>query len=231
MHASTYRSMAEQFTESGFQPPPGVKDLRSFRAWLHSDDFPEFIRASYIAGNIEVEMSPEEQETHGKLKVELVVTLGLLVRERRLGHLYTDRMALISNEADLSTEPDVMFCSWEARQSGRVQAAEWVEGSGRLVELIGAPDMVAEIVSRSSKKKDTKQLREAYYNAGIPEYWLIDARGDHIDFQLLVHGEREYQSVAPDADGYRRSSVFGVSFLLTRQLDPLGEFDYRLLQR
>lgn len=231
MNASTYRSLAERVAEGAFQPPPGVKDLQTFRIWLHSDEFPEFIRASYHAGRIEVEMSPEEQETHAKLKIELIVRLGILIQEKNLGHLYSDRMSLVSPEADMTTEPDIMFCSWEARRSGRVQAVEAVAGSGRIVELVGAPDMVAEIVSRSSVRKDTRRLRQDYFNAGVPEYWLIDARGERIDFQLLVRGERGYQPVAPDADGYLRSPAFGVSFLITRRLDPLGEFEYRLLQR
>lgn len=74
-------------------------------------------------------------------------------------------------------------------------------------------------------------MREVYFKAGVPEYWLIDACREQIDFRMLVRGEDGYQAVEADADGYLSSPVFGASFLLTRRLDPLGEFEYRLLQR
>src|SRR5256885_8764701 len=44
------------------------------------------------------------------------------------------------------------------------------------LELEGTPDMVLEVVSESSVQKDTKRLRQLYWQAGIREYWLVDAR-------------------------------------------------------
>ena len=49
-----------------------------------------------------------------------------------------------------------------------------------------------EIVSPSSVSKDKKHLRECYYRAGIPEYWLIDARGEDVEFDILRRGEEKY---------------------------------------
>ncbi|MFQ5929788.1 MAG: hypothetical protein ACE5MK_08810, partial [Acidobacteriota bacterium] len=46
-------------------------------------------------------------------------------------------------EADLSTEPDGLFVSFEAIQSGRVRL---VEGAGEgYIELEGSPEMVLEV--------------------------------------------------------------------------------------
>jgi len=217
--------------EGRVQVPATVFSLPKFREWVHSEGFPERLRASFIAGNVEVDMSPENTEFHGKVKVELVVRLGSLVRERSLGHVYSDRTLLVCEPAGLATEPDVLFCSWESRLAGRVCLGERVSGSGNYVELIGAPDLVVEVVSTSSVRKDTKLLRQQYYRAGIPEYWLIDARGNQIDFEILVRGVDDYIPVVPDAENFRRSPVFDTRFLLERQLDRLGEFEYRLLQR
>ncbi len=211
--------------------PTNIDSLRKFREWGHADDFPEKMHVSYIAGDVEVEMSPENAEFHGKPKVQLVIRLGALIEERDLGDLYTDSMMLVCPEADLATEPDLVFCSYDAQQAGRVRASEWVAGSGNFVEIVGAPDLVVEVVSRSSVRKDTKSLREKYFKAGIPEYWLIDTRGFSIDFQLLVRGVSGYELAEPDAEGYRLSQVFQTRFLLTRRRNPLGAFAYKLLER
>ncbi|HVC96464.1 MAG TPA: Uma2 family endonuclease [Pirellulales bacterium] len=214
-----------------FHVPSSICNLQSFREWVHGDDFPEKMRVSYIGGNVEIDMSPENAEFHGKPKAHVVGRLIALVEERDLGDIYTDSMMLVCPEADLATEPDVVFCSFEAQEAGRVKLSEWVPGSGNLVEIVGAPDLVVEIVSPSSVKKDTKSLREKYFKAGIPEYWLIDTRGFGIDFQLLVRGADDYEAVAPDVDGYRLSPAFQTSFQLTRRRNRLGAFAYRLLQR
>lgn len=97
------------------------------------------------------------------------------------------------------------------------------------MEVVGSPDLVVEIVSRHSVRKDTLLLRERYFLAGIEEYWLIDARGEEIDFQLLVRGEEAFFPAPPDADGYCRSKVFEARFRLTRDRNPVGGYRYTLL--
>ena len=44
------------------------------------------------------------------------------------------------------------------------------------IEIEGPPDLIVEIVSDSSVCKDTKRLPAAYFAAGVPEFWLVDAR-------------------------------------------------------
>ena len=92
-------------------------------------------------------------------------------------------------------------------------------------ELEGTPDLVVEIISDSSVRKDRKLLREAYARAGIPEYWLIDARGAEVDFQILVHAEDDY-APAKRTGGWQVSPTFGKKFRLRRIID---EFFYDLL--
>lgn len=42
------------------------------------------------------------------------------------------------------------------------------------VRIVGAPDYVAEILSKSTKKKDIFIKLNKYKNAGVREYWIID---------------------------------------------------------
>ena len=129
---------------------PAVQDLAEFRRWAASDDFPEPGRIDFVAGRIEVDMSPEDLHTHGTPKTELVVVLGSRIRELGLGELYTDRARVSCPVADLSAEPDIGFVSNDSLDSGRVRLVPKFGGEqDRYSELEGAPDLIVEIVSDS----------------------------------------------------------------------------------
>jgi Uma2 family endonuclease len=157
--------------------------------------------------------------------------LGNLALAEKLGTVFSDGALLVNETADLSTTPDAMFCSVKSFRAGHVRWVEWVEGSQRYLEVEGSPDLVIEVVSRTTVRKDTKRLPRLYFAAGIAEYWIIDARRDKIDFRILTAGRKKYVEKAPDADGYRRSRVLGRSFLLTREPCPAGGYWYILLER
>jgi Uma2 family endonuclease len=125
----------------------------------------------------------------------------------------------------LSTEPDILFASWETIRSGRLR---WIEGKpNSYLELEGTPDMALEVISRSSVRKDTEILRERYWKAGVPEYWLVDARGPTPRFEMLRHAETGYVAVEPQ-DGWLFSAVFNRFFRLTQQTNPFGQPEYVL---
>jgi Uma2 family endonuclease len=98
------------------------------------------------------------------------------------------------------------------------------------MELDGTPDMVVEIVSPSSIRKDTQLLRELYRQGGIPEYWLVDARAEPLRIEILRHGSADYES-ALTPDGWSLSRVFGREFRLIRETDPLGQPQFALNAR
>ncbi len=75
--------------------------------------------------------------------------------------------------------------------------------------------------------KDKSKLRDRYHRAGISEYWLIDARGEVVDFQILRHGKNEYEAAERDGD-WQKSKVYGKKFRLRRVEDEIGSVDYRL---
>jgi Uma2 family endonuclease len=47
--------------------------------------------------------------------------------------------------------------------------------------IIGAPDLIVEVTSPSSIKKDRIEKYEIYQRFGIPHYWLVDAPGQFIE--------------------------------------------------
>jgi Uma2 family endonuclease len=76
-------------------------------------------------------------------------------------------------------------------------------------------------------KKDTQLLAEGYWAAGIPEYWLVDARAEKPTFRILAHGPKGYGDTKPAA-GWHKSAVFGASFKFVKSKDPLGNPRFRL---
>src|SRR5262245_43408379 len=164
--------------------PASAHHLDGFRAWSHSPEFPEFGRVTYLNGEVILDMSGEELETHAKIKGEIYLALGNLNRETQLGVFYPDGTQLVNAAADLSCIPDSVFVTWDSLRSGRARLVPREREPGQFIELDGTPDLVVEIVSDSSVEKDTVRLRHAYHRAGIPEYWLIDARRAAINFQI-----------------------------------------------
>src|SRR6185369_14410808 len=203
--------------------PPDATSHAAFRRWITSPEFPEDVSPTFVDGEIWLSMSPESLETHNKVKTEFTSVVAHHVRDRDLGEVYADR-ALISNlPAKMSTEPDLLFVSWASSESGRVTLSRRKERQEEFIEIVGTPDMVLEILSDSSVRKDRVRLKEAYERADIPEYWLVDARGAEISFEILLLEDGAYRASAP-AHQAQTSRVFGATFELRRARNRLGRF-------
>lgn len=207
--------------------PDWVRDLSTFRRWVHSDELPEKARVHFLDGEVWVDMSMERIFSHNQVKNEYAFVLTGIAKTDRLGRYFPNGMLVTNVDANLSAGPDGTFVSRESLLSGLVQLGEDPEGG---IELIGSPDMVLEILSRSSVQKDTVLLMNLYWRAGIKEYWLVDARGDKVAFDIFRHGPKGYVATRKQA-GWMKSAVFGRSFKLTRQADDLGNPEYVLAVR
>ena len=148
-----------------------------------------------------------------------------LMVESDLGLVLPDGTLFTNEEADLSGNPDLTFVSHFARESGKVTLTEGKEHG--FTEVVGSPEMVLEVVSDSSVAKDTDLLRKAYFQAGIEEYWLIDARSEKLSFEILKRGAKGFMATRKQ-DGWLKSLVFGKSFRLTVTQNRLGDPQYRL---
>jgi Uma2 family endonuclease len=208
--------------------PAWVQDLASFRRWAESDAFPEQGRICYLAGEVWIDMSKEQLFSHNKIKTRFYIVLGALVDQGELGSFFSDGVSLVHPEADLSAIPDALFFSNETLERGRIRL---VEGQRQgYVEVEGSPDMVLEVVSDASVKKDTIRLKKLYWQAGVREYWLVDARGASPSFEILRRSPRGFAAVRPQA-GWVKSTVFDKAFRLTQEVDALGYPTYTVSVR
>ncbi len=211
-------------------PIPGqARHLAGFRAWAVSPRFPERGRIDFLAGDLEVDMSPEDLLTHGLVKTEIAAVLQFLVTRRGLGEVYVDRARISSPAADLSVEPDVVVVFRDALDSGRLRYIPAASGKpGRYIEMEGAPDLVVEILSDSSVRKDLLRLPPLYAAAGVPELWRVDAREERLRFEILALEAGGYVRMRPAARGWTRSPRLGRRFRLVRHPEGPGLGGYRL---
>jgi Uma2 family endonuclease len=215
--------------EDGVRIPAVAHSLADFRRWTHSDRFPQEGRIDYLAGDVEVEMSPEDLFTHGAVKSAIAAELHRLIADADRGYLFVDRARVTAPAAGLSVEPDVVALLHETVAAGRARLVPGKAGKpGRFIEIEGAPDLVVEVVSDASVAKDTARLPPLYAAAGVTELWLVDARGETLDFRVHRLESGGYARLEPDADGWIASPALGRRVRLRRRPAPLGTWGYRL---
>lgn len=208
--------------------PNWVKDLATFRRWAYSAEFPEEGRICYLQGEVWVDMSKEQAFSHNQVKNAYAFTLTGLAQERGAGRFFPDGMLFTNERAGLSCRPDGMFVAEMSFENELVLLVAGEEEG--FVELEGSPDMVLEIISTSSVKKDKRILPQLYWQAEVKEYWLVDVREDRCDFDIFRHGPRGYHAARKQA-GWLKSNVFGLSFRLLCDQDKRGHPVFTLQYR
>ena len=208
---------------------PLARTLKEFREWALSDDFPESGRFDFISGNVEIDLSPAPAFTHNAPKVAIVARLVDLSETAIPGYVFCTRMRFSSVPADLSVQPDVIFLSYGGLDRGRAKLNPQPGGAEEgYNEIEGGPDLVVEIVSACSVRRDTKRLPKAYFRAGVREFWLIDARGEDLSFRIHHRDKARFTAIPPDDEGFQRSDVFCRHFRLERWRDHRGYWKYDL---
>lgn len=207
--------------------PASAHTWSGFRAWAHSAQFPQFGRICFIDKEIWIDMSPEEIETHGKVKDAVAHGVNTFNDEADVGEFFPDGTMLSNREANLATVPDGSFVLWATSEAGKVRFIPRKDTFGEFVEIQGTPDWVLEVVSQFSIDKDTVELLEKYHRAGIAEYWLVNCRGQDIDFQILQWKPAKYVAVKAER-GWHYSPVFDRRFRLVRRRNRAGRWNYKL---
>lgn len=122
-----------------------------------------------------------------------------------------------------------MVVLWRSLEAGRcrlVPAAS--RAKGRFTEIEGGPDVVIEIVSDGSERKDLERPPPLYAQAKVAELWRIDARGADPAFSILALVDGELRAVLVDAEGWIESAALGHRFRLRREPGRLESWRYRL---
>ena len=186
--------------------PEWIVDNASFLRWAESDEAPTRGKIGYFQGQVWVDQTMET-DFHNFIKTEVAITVGQWVREKDMGRYYTDGMLFSAPEIELSSEPDGIFVAKESKATGKV----WLEKGNSSMVLFGVPDMVLEVVSKSSSNKDLNLLHKLYHLAGIAEYWVINSLDKNPELVIYRHTENAYVPVHSQS-GLVKSSVLNASF-------------------
>lgn len=125
----------------------------------------------------ELIMSPAPSFFHQQIVDRFHDYLKSHVRERRLGRTSITPLDMVLTNTR-ATQPDVVFISNERLDIIKTR-------------LMGAADLVAEVISPNSRRRDRIDKRDLYEQHGVKEYWLIDPEALTVEVLHLNAGEYE----------------------------------------
>lgn len=161
----------------------------SYEEFLHWAD--DETHAEWVDGKV-VFMEPvsdDNKEESGFLDR----TIGTYVNERGLGSVKLEPFQMKLSDRPSGRSPDLIFIS--TQNLPRI----------RPTYLDGPADLVIEIVSPDSQKRDRITKYQEYETAGVREYWLIDPAQRSAEFYRLDAGSHFERM--PVEDGVFRSEV------------------------
>jgi Uma2 family endonuclease len=123
-------------------------------------DFPEDGRRHELIDGEHV-AEPSPNTIHQRIVSNLHYLLSAFVRQHDLGWVLPAPCDVVLSDVDV-VEPDLLYLSKE--NAGRLQHA-FVQG---------APDLVIEILSPSTRRRDERSKRDLYERYGVGEYWIVD---------------------------------------------------------
>ncbi len=147
-------------TDGALPNPRGVK--------LTYDDFVLFpddgLRHELIDGEHYVTPSPNTR--HQQVLLNLTMLIEQRLRVERTGRMFFAPFDVVFSRFDV-VEPDLLYMSNE--RAAQVLTAANVQG---------VPELVVEIGSPGTRRRDETIKRHLYERAGVSEYWVVDPELD-----------------------------------------------------
>lgn len=108
-------------------------------------------------------MSPASRPRHQRAVTRLAHALGTHLERHPIGEVYVAPIDVILPDLAEPVQPDVIFVAAERQaivSDSRVEAA---------------PDLVVEVLSKATARRDRTLKFALYAQAGVREYWIVDA--------------------------------------------------------
>lgn len=143
------------------------KPMTAEEFWeLHESD--SGFRGELIYGEVREMVPPGGQ--HGDIASQIIIDMGIYLRSRNIGRVYTETGYVLRHDPDVVAAPDVSFIRAERAPSRKEK--KWLEV---------APDLAVEVISPSDNYSDVHQKTELYLENGVEEVWIVDPRRESID--------------------------------------------------
>lgn len=147
---------------------------------------------------------------HQFVVLEVSRQIGNFVIEKKLGFVLPAPFEIHLSERTRPVLPDVIF----------IKSERWPETGAGYFE--GAPDLIVEVLSPSTRRTDQVVKFTAYEQAGVPEYWIVDPKSRSV--QVFVLSGREYGLLGEFVgEDVVRSSVLEGLQIVTRTLFNPGK--------
>lgn len=153
-------------------------------------------------------VSPAPKTRHQQILRNLVWYLESRVREDRSGQLFFAPCDVVLSDFDV-VQPDLIFVG--------NQRADIVTDTN----IQGAPDLVVEVLSESTRRTDEITKRKLFEQSGVGEYWIIDPVLDTIKVYRVVDGAYDRtDELALERGDALQSPLFPDFILALRDLFP-----------
>ena len=177
-------------TQAGPVRVPGMTaSWDAFRPWVLSDERPEKLTFNFLGDTFEAGAVNESRDSHATPKTEITYALRGWAKPGRRALVFCDAFRLADEAVGLSCEPDAILVSAETEAAGRVSWTRKKDGSD-FVEVVGAADLVCEILSGDNPTKDLVTEPPLLFAAGVREFWRVDCRDGRCELELLTRGPR-----------------------------------------
>ena len=149
----------------------------------------------------ELILLPSPNTAHQTVSIALASRMHSFVKEHDLGQVFHAPFDVLFTDTDV-VQPDLLFVSNE-REHIRTPA-----------NIQGAPDLIVEILSPSSSRRDWRDKRGLYASHGVKEYWIVDPANRIVWVMLLRDGALVEQGAYGEGDTVTSTTLEGFSFSL-----------------
>jgi Uma2 family endonuclease len=175
---------------------------KAFRRWLDRRPRGDVNHYELIQGRIV--MTPPAGWPHARIGSRIVRLLDQHVSANKLGIVLESSAGYDLPSGD-TVEPDVSFIA-----TGRLAAGP-APKRGQFLRIV--PNLVIEILSRTTARRDRTEKKDVYASNGVDEYWLVDP--DRQEVTVFTLGKQKYSAGRTSKTGRIMSTVLpGLTIVL-----------------
>ncbi|MCF0054451.1 Uma2 family endonuclease [Dyadobacter sp. CY356] len=145
-------------------------------------------------------MFPSPKIRHQKISKKLHKIIENFVERGDHGEIYYAPLDVIFEENINRVQPDLIFIS---KENLEIAGDDWIRG---------VPELLVEIVSKSSYHLDTIEKKELYERFGVKEYWIVFPEYETIEIYFLKNGQFELFSNASGSQVIESRLLAGLHF-------------------
>jgi Uma2 family endonuclease len=124
-------------------------------------------------------MIPAPNEEHQRISRNVEFLIFQFIENKSLGEIYDAPFDVILDQNNV-VQPDIIFIS---RENIKI-----IKEKG----IFGSPDLIIEIISPSTKVRDTYEKKELYEHFKVKEYWIIDPKNKTVEI-FCFNKEEKYE--------------------------------------